>query len=50
MTPATARAALAARADDFDAVLAAADACRSRLRGNDATYVVNRNINYTNVW
>ena len=50
MTPATARAARAARADDFDAVLAAADACRSRLRGNDATYVVNRNINYTNVW
>lgn len=35
--------------DDLHAVLAAADRVRRRLVGDEVTYVVNRNINYTNV-
>jgi len=38
-----------ARFDDFDTVCAAADELRRRTCGDDVTYVVNRNINYTNV-
>ncbi len=38
-----------ARDDDFAHVCAAADGLRRRMRGDDVTYVVNRNINYTNV-
>ena len=38
-----------ARGADFRAVCAAADALRARVCGEDVTYVVNRNINYTNV-
>ena len=38
-----------ARGDDFGAVCAAADALRSEHCGDEVTYVVNRNINYTNV-
>jgi FO synthase len=38
-----------ARDSDFAAVCAAADVARERLAGNVATYVVNRNINYTNI-
>lgn len=37
------------RGADFDAVCAAADSLRSRVSGDEVTYVVNRNINYTNV-
>jgi len=40
---------LAARGDRFDAVCRAADALRREVNGDDVTYVVNRNINYTNV-
>ena len=39
----------AARGDDFAAVCHAADAVRAERRGDDVTYVVNRNINYTNL-
>ncbi len=39
----------AARGDDFDAGLPAADALRQRVNGDGVTYVVNRNINYTNI-
>ena len=39
----------AARADEVDLVCAAADAMRRRLAGDTVRYVVNRNINYTNV-
>jgi len=39
----------AARGDDFAAVCHAADAVRTERCGNDVTYVVNRNINYTNL-
>ena len=39
----------AARGDDFVAVLRAADAVRREVNGDEVTYVVNRNINYTNV-
>ncbi|KAK9832553.1 hypothetical protein WJX81_008558 [Elliptochloris bilobata] len=39
----------AARGADFDAVCSAADAMRARICGNKVTYVVNRNINNTNV-
>ncbi len=35
--------------DDFDAVVKAADALRMEVAGDTVTYVVNRNINYTNV-
>lgn len=38
-----------ARGDDFAAVCQAADRLRRRVAGNDVSYVVNRNINYTNV-
>jgi len=39
----------AARGDDFAAVCHAADAVRAERRGDEVTYVVNRNINYTNL-
>ena len=38
-----------ARADDYTAVCQAADSLREQLAGNEVTYCVNRNINYTNV-
>ena len=38
-----------ARGDDFAAVVRAADALRREVNGDEVTYVVNRNINYTNV-
>jgi FO synthase len=38
-----------ARGDDFSAVCQAADALRARHNGDQVSYVVNRNINYTNV-
>jgi FO synthase len=38
-----------ARGRDFEAVLAAADELRRETAGDSVTYVVNRNINYTNV-
>lgn len=38
-----------ARGDAFSAVAAAADALRREVAGDTLTYVVNRNINYTNV-
>ena len=38
-----------ARGADFDAVCAAADEVRRRAVGDEVTYVVNRNINYTNI-
>ena len=38
-----------ARGDDFSAVCQAADALRSKVNGDTVTYVVNRNINYTNI-
>ncbi len=38
-----------ARGDDVVAVLRAADALRQQVNGDEVTYVVNRNINYTNV-
>jgi FO synthase len=38
-----------ARDSDFAAVCAAADHVRATVVGNVATYVVNRNINYTNI-
>jgi len=37
------------RGSDFDAVCAASDALRRSVTGDAVTYVVNRNINYTNV-
>ncbi|MDX2142044.1 MAG: 5-amino-6-(D-ribitylamino)uracil--L-tyrosine 4-hydroxyphenyl transferase CofH [Rhodospirillaceae bacterium] len=40
---------LAARGNDFHAVVAAADRLRKMSVGGDVTYVVTRNINYTNV-
>jgi FO synthase len=39
----------AARGRDFSAVCKAADAARARRCGDVVTYVVNRNINYTNI-
>ncbi|MFW2403365.1 MAG: 5-amino-6-(D-ribitylamino)uracil--L-tyrosine 4-hydroxyphenyl transferase CofH [Gammaproteobacteria bacterium] len=39
----------AARGDGFDAVCRAADELRREVAGDDVTYVVNRNINYTNI-
>ncbi len=39
----------AARGADFDSLTAAADSLRRQTVGNDVTYVVNRNINYTNL-
>ena len=38
-----------ARGDDVVAVLRAANALRQQMNGDEVTYVVNRNINYTNV-
>jgi FO synthase len=38
-----------ARGDDFFAVCEAADDLRRRVNGDVVTYVVNRNINYTNI-
>ena len=38
-----------ARGDDLAAVVRAADAVRREVNGDEVTYVVNRNINYTNV-
>jgi hypothetical protein len=40
---------LSARGVDMDAVVAAADDLRAAVAGDDVRYVVNRNINYTNV-
>jgi FO synthase len=39
----------AARGPDFDAVCGAADELRQRVNGDEVSYVVTRNINYTNV-
>jgi FO synthase len=39
----------AARGPDFDEVCASADALRQRVNGDTVSYVVNRNINYTNM-
>lgn len=39
----------AARGDDFQAVCAAADNMRRERIGDGVTYVINRNINYTNI-
>ena len=39
----------AARGDDFSAVVQAADALRAAVNGDTVSYVVNRNINYTNI-
>ena len=39
----------AARGEQVTAVLAAADALRAQVVGDTVTYVVNRNINYTNI-
>jgi FO synthase len=39
----------AARGPDVDEICAAADALRVKVNGDVVTYVVNRNINYTNV-
>jgi FO synthase len=38
-----------ARGDEFDEVCAAADQLRRRMNGDTVTYVVTRNINYTNI-
>jgi FO synthase len=38
-----------ARGDDVGAICHTADALRKNLNGDTVTYVVNRNINYTNV-
>ncbi|MBX3707624.1 MAG: 5-amino-6-(D-ribitylamino)uracil--L-tyrosine 4-hydroxyphenyl transferase CofH [Pseudomonadales bacterium] len=39
----------AARGDDFSAVVQAADRLRRRMNGDTVSFVVNRNINYTNI-
>lgn len=39
----------AARGSDFDVIVACADALRHAVASDTVTYVVNRNINYTNV-
>ena len=38
-----------ARDEEFAAVCAAADACRAAMNGDRVSYVVTRNINYTNI-
>jgi FO synthase len=38
-----------ARGDDFSAVVQAADQMRRKLNGDTVSFVVNRNINYTNI-
>ncbi|MFT7221136.1 MAG: FO synthase, partial [Candidatus Azotimanducaceae bacterium] len=40
---------LKARADDYTAICQAADKLRKKVAGDEVTYCVNRNINYTNV-
>ncbi|MBD3648102.1 MAG: 5-amino-6-(D-ribitylamino)uracil--L-tyrosine 4-hydroxyphenyl transferase CofH [Pseudomonadales bacterium] len=40
---------LKARGDDFTHVCRAADEIRQQMAGDEVTYVVNRNINYTNI-
>lgn len=40
---------LAGRGGSFDAIVAAADEARRAQAGDSVTYVVNRNINYTNI-
>ena len=40
---------LTAEGDDLAALIAAADAIRREDVGDDVTYVINRNINFTNV-
>jgi len=40
---------LRSRGDEFEAVCSAADNLRKRVSGEVVTYVVNRNINYTNI-
>ena len=40
---------LRSRGNDFDAVCLAADELRKQVNGDVVTYVVNRNINYTNI-
>jgi FO synthase len=37
------------RGDDFTAVVQRADALRAQINGNSVSFVVNRNINYTNI-
>ena len=37
------------RGDDFNAVVQAADRLRQKINGDTVSYVVNRNINYTNI-
>jgi FO synthase len=39
----------AARGDDFSAVVQAADRLRQQISGDTVSFVVNRNINYTNI-
>ncbi|MCC5871303.1 MAG: 5-amino-6-(D-ribitylamino)uracil--L-tyrosine 4-hydroxyphenyl transferase CofH [Gammaproteobacteria bacterium] len=39
----------AARGEDFTAVCAAANALRKQMKGDEVSFCVNRNINYTNV-
>ena len=34
---------------DFDAIVAVADGWRREVIGDEVTYVINRNINYTNI-
>ena len=46
--PAALEALLAARGDEVEAVAAVADELRRRAVGDRVTYVVNRNVNYTN--
>ena len=48
ITAADATVLLGTRGDDAHASLAAADELRRRSIGEDVTYVVNRNINFTN--
>lgn len=40
---------LLSRVDDFEAVCEVANALRKQVNGDIVTYVVNRNINYTNI-
>lgn len=49
LTRKEAAALLGTRGADLEAVLAAADALRARTLGDRATFVTNRNINYTNI-
>lgn len=38
-----------ARGKDFDIIISAADAVREMVNGDNVSYVINRNINYTNI-